>query len=69
VQLVGSVCLITLPQVDLKYYNEHVCMSVCLLAYLEDHTQNFARNFLYALTVAMSQSSEDGAICYVFPVL
>jgi len=45
-------------------------MSVCLSAHIcqKPHVQ-ISLNFLYTLPVAMAQSSDHTAICYVLPVL
>ena len=44
-------------------------MSVCLSVSQKPHVET-SRNFLYVLTVAMTRSSsDDNAICYVFPLL
>ena len=48
----------------------YVCLSVCPLAYLKNHTSKLYEIFMYSFfeTVARS-SADDNAICDVFPVL
>lgn len=61
------------PPVDEKYIAisvsvrcMSVCRSVCQLTYLKNHISRF----LYMLPVALVRSSSDDiAICYVYPVL
>jgi len=56
--------------VTLKYCDERVCLSVCPLACLENHTSATSRNFLYVLNAAVTRiSSDHNALRYVVPVL
>ena len=60
-----SASLISLLTVE--YCDPHVCLFVCLLAYLKDHTSKFYQISLYMFLVAVARFFSDGsAICYVF---
>jgi len=55
-----------------KYRDEYVsvCLSVCLLAYLENHTAELHQILCMLLMSAVARSSSGGlAIRYILPVL
>jgi len=54
-----------------KYCDEHVCLSVCPLAYLENYKANVCQVCVLCMlpcAVARSSSVSD-TICYLLPVL
>jgi len=60
--------LITSPFTHAKYCNRCICMSVCLLAYVKNHTSKLHENF-HTLFVAVARSScDNSAVCYILPL-